>query len=283
MAKRRRPKSQATADSGESVFDVEVSEPSQNLADYVIWIYGEPGIGKSSLASRFGDTFHFMFGDRDVSLRVKKRQFLDWGQFERATEEWLTRTDFSCGVVDVVDEAYECCFDFMCSGIIEDPWGNKVEHPTDANDMGKSWKKIRRRFTQPINRLVAADQGLILLSHSKYSERKTAEGEELEDVHPAISGQAMNVIYGLSDIVGYYHIRAGERVLQIQPTNGIVAKCRPEENFRYTDGTPIRSIPMGKSADEAYENFQNAFLNRLDPPQPKSKPSRRRRSVTKEK
>jgi len=37
----------------------------------------------------------------------------------------------------------------------------------------------------------------------------------------------------------------------------------PGPRFLHTDKSPIRTIPMGKTSKEAYENFLRAFNNQL--------------------
>ena len=268
--KRRRKKSSITNNTVtfDGTFPTELSTPAGNIRDYVTLIYGPPGVGKTSLASRFGRTMHFMFGDRDVSLRIHKKQIESWPQFEHMVDVWPGQEGFDTAVVDVTEEAYEMCFSFMCDGIIKDTYGTPVPHPQDAEDRGKSWKLIKRRFVQPIQKLIACDRGLVLISHAKHSTRSTLEGEELEDVHPAMSGQALEAMVGLSDVVGYYSVGRGEaRTLQIQPTYGVLAKCRPHENFRHADGSRVDKIPMGSSPEEAYANLTKAFDNQLPPPE----------------
>ena len=218
-----------------------------------------------------------MFGDRDVSNRISKQQITNWEAFEQLAEEWKHQDQFGTAVWDVAEESYDCCFDFMCDGQLTDEDGLVVEHPADADDWGKSWRKIKKRYAKVVNRFVADEKGLVVISHVRVSERKDAAGDTVEDAHPAVSGQALEVLFGKADLVGYYHIRHGKRVLQIRPTDDVCAKCRSVENFIDTAGKPIKFIPMGNSAKEAHNNLVKAFHNKQEGDKPKEKTTTRRK------
>lgn len=246
----------------------EPSEPRPNIGDYVLWFYGSPGIGKTTLASMFPGAMFLMFETGVKSLRVYERHVNKWPEFAAYISQLQKSDRFNTSVVDVVEKAYAMCFQYMCKKLV-------IEHPHDANDFGKSWGKINNEFFDRMGEIsTIPHMGSILISHAANTPRKTRTGEEVEDIHPALTGKPLEALEGSVDLLGYMHIRKNKHVMQIRSTDDIMAKCRLEENFRYTDGSPIMYIPLGESKQSAYENFMAAFNNELSPPEKEAAPTR---------
>lgn len=277
MKKKRRPSSKKIELSVKPVI------PTESLADYNILIHGQPGIGKTSLVNHFGKVHYFFCGDRNVTLPLYQVQCDDWPTLRTATQLFIDgQHSFDTAVVDVTEAAYELCFSYMCDGQIRDTYGNTVRHPADAKDHGKSWKQIKSEFASVVGPLMTMDKGCIFLSHTRVAERETAEGDVIEDLHPAMPGQCLAYMTANMDIISYYHYKKGKRQLRIRQNETVMAKCRPADKFLYTDGTPIEIIPMGDSSQEAYNNFIAAFENKLERPTEAPKRTKaRRKKVTK--
>jgi hypothetical protein len=69
--------------------------------------------------------------------------------------------------------------------------------------------------------------------------------------------------------------------MQIVGDDHVAAGHRLEENFNYPDGTPIKYIPGGSSPQEAWDNLELAFANKL--PKPDELPLRKKKKVVKKK
>jgi 3-phosphoglycerate kinase len=121
-----------------------------------------------------------------------------------------------------------------------------IEHPSDLG-YGKGWDAVKTPFIKALKRLLnLEDKGAVLVSHAVRGSRKTKDGDEIEDIHPNLSGKILEEVAGAVDVIGYYHIRKGGYVLQIRPTDDVMAGCRLEENFNFTDGSPIKYHSDGK-------------------------------------
>lgn len=243
----------------------EPSEPAGSIAEYVLWFYGSPGIGKTSLASMFEGAMFMMFEPGGKALRIHQTAITKWPEYQ-AYIAVLQKGGhkFQTTVTDVVEKAYAMCFKYMCQKLV-------ISHPSDVDDYGKSWGLINNEFYNVLGELTSIPgMGSILISHAAMTKRKTRTGEEVEDIHPALTGKPLEALEGSVDLLGYMHIRRGQHVMQIQGTDAIMAKCRLEENFRHTDGSQIKYIPLGNSKSEAYDNFMSAFNNELSPPEKES-------------
>ena len=243
----------------------EVKEPVDTLSAYVIWLYGPAGYGKTSLSAMFPQSHLFCVHGQAKALKARYVNLQSWEQFKQLIDQFK-QSDFKTATLDLVESVYDMCFESECEKLGID-YPGKTESGKD--DYGKSWFFIRKEFSATISKLMTLedDQGLVLISNSIYSERKTEEGSVVEDIHPNLSARPLNLIAGAVDIIGYYAMNTkNERELLIRPKQGVMAKCRIDNRFRYTDGSPIENIPMGKNKEEAFNNFIAAFENRIDPP-----------------
>lgn len=243
--------------SGNYSFPSALSEPMTELSDYSLWIYGAPGIGKTSLVQQF-EGVRYIMGERGAkALRVRAvypRNVKEFEGFVTTAEA----EDFPNICVDGVHAIYQLYWRAAMKKL-------NIEHPSDEG-YGKGWDAVQSPFSAGMLRVLRMDKGSILISHAASGERRTRDGDTIDDVHPNLSGKALDWLVGETDIVGYYHSRRNRATLQIRQTDDVLAKCRLEENFRYTDGSAIKFIDMGDNKEEAFQNLMAAFNNELDPP-----------------
>lgn len=236
----------------------ERSKPSGRLADYLILLFGEKKIGKTDLTAQFPDTFHMMTEPGGKSQAIFQRPVNNWREFIGYVKLLEKDKTFKNVTVDTADILYSHAFDFVSQK-------EGFDHPSEEA-YGKGWKAIRDEFTKWILRLIATGKGVTFISHATEREIKMRGGEKYDRISPTMSGQARDVLEGLVDLWFYYGYDGDDRVLTIQGSDHIGAGHRLKHNFKYTDGTPIVEIPMGRSAEEAYANLIAAFNNKLENP-----------------
>lgn len=242
----------------------EVWEAPKEVTNFSIFIYGAEGIGKSSFAAMFPNTFHLFYepSGKDLGgakLAGYRREPANWQEFlsyvtliENQKAEGKLR--FENVVIDVVDVCfYHCLLDYLQSK-------NLTEMP---NDYGKSWQAVEQGFRQAVYRL-ARCCGVIFLSHRTEKKTKHMDEKEYETITPTIMNKGNSVLTKFCDIKGYYRMdEYGDRELVIRPTTWCESKNRFESRFKHVNGVPVESIPMGKSKEEAWESFLLAFNNSL--------------------
>lgn len=233
-----------------------ISVPKTRLQDYTILLYGEKKIGKTSMWKHAEHTFFLMFEPGGKALRIYQKNVTRWSQFVGYVNLLEKDTTFQTVVVDPVDIAYDLCFQHMLDKL-------HIEHPTDENDFGKSWRQIEREFTLHFLRLLALDKGIILIAHAVDRETKTKLGQKFIKTAPEMPGQAARFFEGIVDVWAHYGYRDGKRVILLRGDDRIAAGCRLEENFLTIGGKPLISIPAGTSSEQAYTFFMQAFNNQL--------------------
>ncbi len=236
----------------------ELSEASNKLGDYSILLYGQPKIGKTSLAAEFPDAFFLMCEPGGVALEIYQRPVTNWKTFVGYVDLLENDTKYQTIIIDTADNAFDYCSEHICQA-------NSVDHLSQM-EWGKGYQAAGLEFKKQINRLIALDKGIILISHSKETEITTRSGRKYQTIEPSIANTGKKVLNKLCDIIAYYIYSDKERDLQIRGDDEITAGGRPTNCFMFTDGTPMSLISMGKSAKEAYTNLNMAFENKIERP-----------------
>lgn len=175
----------------------EKTKPTGRLEDKTILIYGQPKIGKSTLASEFGDRMLFFDTEGGLGdLEVFKMPIPDWDAFLEACKLVADNPgDWDGVVVDTAD-----ILALYCS-----QWTNAklgIVHESDA-EYGKGWSLARQEFTRALAKLAAIPNlGLIIVSHSKDVEIKTRNSVYNKAV-VTLTGQMKDVVLNLSDLILY--------------------------------------------------------------------------------
>jgi hypothetical protein len=239
---------------GKATLPTEMKLPVKSLGDLTICIHGEKKIGKSSLAKRFKNSFFFFFEPGGKGLTRNGELIEDWQQFK----DFLVLLDRNREyadtlIIDTIDIAYNMCFKHVCEQL-------KIEHPQDLG-FGKGWSAIKDEFIGEMDKLMRLGRGIIFLSHTDSKAFQRRGGGETHKLVSTMATAAREYITGVADMIAYYGYYGEERYLTIDGSDYVDAGQRLEENFITTTGERVHSIPMGNSADEAYENFVKAFNN----------------------
>lgn len=266
----------------------EPSIPKTRFQDYVMVLYGEKKIGKTSMIARFPNTLSLMFEPGGKALSILQEPMEDWKKFRDTLVvlEGSQGDQYATIAVDTVDYAYEMCFKYMCKKLV-------INHPTDENDYGKSWGLIEKEFKECMLRLLNLGKGVVFISHATEAEIKTRNQGNFTRVVPTMAKQAAKFFTAAADILAYYGYYGDDRFLVIRGNDNIQAGCRLENNFVLKGWVPkelppfpdddslfheleayfnaadadeevnkfVHAIPMGKSADASYRNLMRAFHN----------------------
>ena len=229
----------------------EPSTPETDLGMYSILLYGEPKVGKTSLAAQFPDVFGLMFEPGARALKMYQQEVHSWVDF-KSYLDLLEKSPsrFKTLLVDTVDVAYQNCLAYVCKQ-------EGFDHPADEG-YGKGWNKVNTEFNSQVRRILKMGRGVIFTSHAAEKDIKTRLGEEYTKIVPTMTGGARATCETLVDIWVYMaHDKVG-RTLRLRGNDHIACGHRLQENF-----VGLETIPAGKDARTAYENLVAAFNNKL--------------------
>ncbi|NFB30171.1 NTP-binding protein [Clostridium botulinum] len=203
----------------------EISEVSKK----VMWWYGAPFSGKTTLANKFPDPLmlntdgNIKFVDAPflpikdkvvVEGRMTKRT-LAWEIFKEVIEELEKKqNDFKTIIVDLLEDTYEHCRLYMYDKL-------GIEHESDNSF--KAWDMVRTEFLSTLKRLMNLDyENIILISHEDMSKDVTKKsGDKVTRIAPNIQEKAANKIAGMVDIVARVIAEGDERFMDFKPSEVI--------------------------------------------------------------
>lgn len=229
----------------------ERSTPEKDLSKYTILLYGQEKVGKTSFCAQFPKPIILLFEPGGKDLEIYKKEVQDWEHFRGILKQIKKDDTFKNVVFDTTDIAHNMCEKWAC-----DKEG--ISDPADGN-YGSGWRAIRKEFTRAILDLTKCGKGVIFTSHATEKTVKTRFGE-FDRTVPTMSKQAREIIEPLVDVWVYYRYtnEQGDREFVIRGNQEISAGTRTKNHFK-----GIKRIPAGKSEEEAYQNFMDAFNNKL--------------------
>lgn len=232
----------------------EASAPKTTFADLTWLIYGEKGIGKTSVAARYPAALLVPFEPGTKFLTIARLPVVTrWEEFLHVLKQLSGGGHkYRTAVIDPGNKAYEVCLEYVCRR-------EGVTHPSDRKDFGKTWGLVAKEFQSAHAMLSAADVSMVILAHAKTIELETFSGQVFSRIVPVMSGSTEEYYAGIVDMIGYYHYHERKRYLQIRGDDFVMAKCRPEQHFLTVHGEPVVRIPMGGSSAEAFTNIMAAF------------------------
>ena len=175
----------------------------------VLWIYGSPFSGKTTLANQFDAPLmlntdgNIKFVDAPyvpikdivtVEGRITKKT-LAWAILKDTIGELEKKqNDFKTIIVDLLEDCYEHCRLFMY-----DQMG--ITHESD--DSFKAWDKVRGEFLNTLKRLINLDyENIILISHEDTSKDITKKGgDKITSIKPNLADKVATKVAGMVDIV----------------------------------------------------------------------------------
>ena len=273
----------------------DVVEPSDNLMDYCIMIYGESGIGKTSTVGSIPGVYILQCDPKRRGLKVRQTEipnmsigalnkgnhgdYTPWERVMKTIDLLVEDNSVECTAIDNFQLFYDAAMRHHC-------YKGDIDHPNDANDYGATWQKIRGAVTEQAARLLEADKGLVLICHDRVKEHDTGY-DKYDRIEPWITGQAFEWVKQATEYVFYLsHGADGDRVVTIRGGEDIWLKCSADEtsnHFCDPDGNPIKQFSAGSSPSECWENINAAWRGELRDINYKSKSAkkgRRRRKST---
>lgn len=174
----------------------------------VICIYGQPGIGKSSLGYSAKDPLLLDFdaGAHRAANRKDTASIQSWADVVEITDGNVL-DPYATVVVDTVGRL----LDLMTLDIIE----NNPKHGNGPGSLSlPGFGVLKGRFRGWLTQLRARGKDVVLLAHH----REDKDGD-VTTMRPDIQGASYGEVMKSADIVGFLYMRGKDRVLDCNPTD----------------------------------------------------------------
>lgn len=220
----------------------------------VMWLYGAPYSGKTSLANEFPDPLmlntdgNIKFVDApyvaiknniEMDGRIKK-ETLAWEVFKEVLDELEKKqNDFKTLVVDLLEDVYEHCRIWGCAQL-------EIDHESDNSF--KAYDFVRSEFLRTMNRLANLDyDNIILISHEDISKDiMKKSGDKITRIAPNISEKIANKIGGMVDFTARVVAEGNDRKIILKASDVVFGGGRLQ-------GISNDTIPL------SYEEVVNVY------------------------
>lgn len=172
----------------------------------VVMVYGQPGVGKTSMACTAAKPILFDFdrGSHRSAYRQDSVQIMHWRELDGLTREDVA--PFDTIVIDTVGR----CLDALAIAIIE-------ENPKMGNASGglslQGYGALKARFAAYLNRMRSFGKDVVLIAHHK----EDKQGDDVM-IRPDVTGGSYAEIMKVADSCGFASMRGKNRTLDFNPT-----------------------------------------------------------------
>lgn len=145
-------------------------------------LYAEPGVGKSTFASKAPNPFFICTDGNFEWLNLpdeNHEQVLSWNQATKIFSDIAKGEydQFDTIVIDLIEDLFRWCEVEWCKR-------HKLEHVGDL-DFGKGYDMVNKEFLNEIEKLFAVDKHIILLTHAYSKEEKGRGGITKTKYYPS--------------------------------------------------------------------------------------------------
>lgn len=160
-----------------------------------IWVYGQPNIGKTTLANQFPDALMLNTDGNYKGIDSPVVPITDWEQFVNVCDEILEgKHTYKSIVIDLAEDVYTYCRNYYCKKL-------KIDHEADLG-YGKGYDIIKTAFLLVIRKLANSAYNLLLLSHEKEVVIKDRIGRETTVYKPNFTDGTAIKLAGMMEITG---------------------------------------------------------------------------------
>lgn len=270
--KKKTPTKKTSTENNEVDIPKSKSSPPEKLIEYIIMVYGNSGCGKTSLMAEFPGYVIAQFESRRKGLSVRKVDCsyisiddypnTDYRPFEKFYNFVVKAKDDPSvkGIaIDTFSLLFQSAEDYVCDN-------QNISHPNDANDYGKTWKKVQTVVRNLLNLYLESGKGLAFIDHSTQIDVEV-NNETFWVTQPDLRDSStgpLPIIKQMTDAVIYYEIESdGSRSMRLQPTKNIYCKSGIDGHFRTPTGELLNKFKVGNSPKAAYQDLMKAFDNQF--------------------
>lgn len=237
-----------------------LSKVSSGVVDHPpkICITGQPGIGKSTLASKFLKPLFVERTSRTLHLDVDRVQVTTWEEVMALMKEVASTDKYRTLVFDPINDIEELCLDYI----------TKQEGVSSYLDIGGGFAKYRgplksqwRRFLSGLDRIQSKGIQIILTAHAVVKTFMPPDALPYDRYILKLDDATGTLITENVDLIGYAHYD-----VVVKPTKGLkeTGKAKTQGKriieFKHNPAYPSKKgIPCEDKCDLDYDALMKAI------------------------
>lgn len=231
----------------DSLLNLEPSKVSKDLRTYITYVYGQAGVGKTTLAKDMGSLILSCEDGTRAMSGAYNQIMKNWSDIKticRFAKDPKMKERYKGIAVDTIDIAASYCEKYVCSQngiktISELPWG-------------QGYALLKKEFEETFQELAREGYAILFISHDKEKAFKRPDGTEYTKIVPTLPESMNNIIKNMADIIvyGYQEFGTDDRYMILRSDGSIEAKSR----FPYME----RKIKFG------YQELEDALKRAVE-------------------
>lgn len=213
------------------LLNLQPTKINKDLKGKFILIYGQPKIGKTSLAAQFPRNLLLAFEPGYNALNNAMVQpVTKWSEFKQVLKQLSqpeVQNKFDTVTLDTVDLVWDACEKYICSQNINEQTG---ETPKSLGDIpwGKGYDLCKKEFDSALRQIAMLGYGMVLISHEQLKNVKTESGQEYQKFMPTLSDRPKLIANRLVDIIAYLRLSSedGKRYIYTRGNDRFEAGSR---------------------------------------------------------
>lgn len=228
---------------------------NKDLKGKYILIYGQPKIGKTTLASQFPRNLLLAFEPGYNGLdNIMVQPITKWSEFKQVLRQLAQKEiqeKFDTITIDTADIAWDYCEKFICSSNVNESTG---ETPKTLGDIpwGKGYDLCKKEFDSALRQIAMLGYGLVIISHEQLKNVKTEKGDEYQKFMPTLSDRPKLIVNRLVDIIAYLRLSTedGKRYIYTRGND------RFEAGSRFVYLAPKIEMTYNNLVEELYKAIE---------------------------
>lgn len=213
------------------LLNLQPTKINKDLKGKFILIYGQPKIGKTSLAAQFPRNLLLAFEPGYNALNNAMVQpVTKWSEFKQVLKQLSqpeVQNKFDTVTLDTVDLVWDACEKYICSQNVNEQTG---ETPKSLGDIpwGKGYDLCKKEFDGALRQIAMLGYGMVLISHEQLKNVKTESGQEYQKFMPTLSDRPKLIANRLVDIIAYLRLSSedGKRYIYTRGNDRFEAGSR---------------------------------------------------------
>lgn len=232
----------------DDLLNLEPTTLSRDLTGYLTYVYGEPKVGKTTLARDMGALILACEnGTRAMTgaFTMQMRSWSDIRNIMRLCKDPKMKERYKAIAVDTVDIAGALCDKYVCSQLGISTLG-------EGGWAKNGWAIFKKEFEEVFRTISMEGYAVLFISHAKDKEFKNPDGSSYNKIVPTASSSINEIVKGMCDIIayGYQEMGTNNRLMVLRSDGSIEAGSR----FTYIDSV----IPFG------YQHLIDAINRAID-------------------
>ena len=178
---------------------------NKDLRGKFVLLYGQPKIGKTTLAASFPKNLLLAFEPGYNGLDdIMVQPITKWADFLTVINQ-LAKPEvqemFNTITIDTADIAWDYCEKYICASNPKED--GSIPKALGEIPWGKGYDLCKKAYDEAFRKIAMMGYGLVFISHEQLKNVKTEKGDEYQKFMPTLADRPKLLINRLVDIIAY--------------------------------------------------------------------------------